>query len=80
MSKKLIVLSQPSCGACMMVKSYLTGEEIPFEMVNIREDDSAIEKYNIASTPVTVLEEDGVEIDRFNGFNPDELEKLTKQL
>lgn len=81
MSKRLIVLSQPGCGACMMVKNYLQHTEVEFETIDIRQDVDAVEKYNISSTPVTILEtEDGIEIERFNGFNPDELEKLTSQI
>ena len=77
---ELIVLSQNDCAPCKVLKNFLTQEEIPFTEINLSENPDKIEHYKVMSTPVTVLEEDGEEITRVQGFNPEQVEELAEYL
>lgn len=77
---ELIVISQHGCNPCRMVKNYLNSENVEYTEVNVTEDPSKIDEYNVMSTPVTILLENGEEVARVAGFKPDELETLITQL
>ncbi len=81
MSKKIVVLSQPGCGKCVMVKKLLKADAVEHDVVNIRKEPEYIERYGISSTPVTLLlDDDGVtELQRIHGFDRDALKALEKQ-
>lgn len=71
----VLVYSKPNCMQCNFTKKYLEEKNIPFEMVDVYENESALEKVQelgFKSLPVVVAE--GVE--PFFGFRPDILEKL----
>lgn len=84
---KLVVVSQNGCNPCTMVKNFLTNEEVKYFIFNLSIQES-IEingaKYNkedFMGTPVTLLiDEDGEEIARVNGFSPPQLQVLIDQL
>ena len=70
----VILYSQPSCGPCVGVESYLKSASIPYEKRNIREDEAAaarVEELGYRGTPV--IEHSG---GHFHGYIPEELEKL----
>lgn len=64
---EIIVISQNGCVPCQHVKHFLNSTEVEYTEVNISEDSSAIEKYGIMSTPVTILKEGDEEIKRASG-------------
>lgn len=65
----LIKRSTPICPDCMKMQNMLEGEGISFDTIDIAKDESAIEKYNISSVPVILIDDEGTEI-RLNGFQP----------
>lgn len=77
---ELVVLTQNNCQPCKMVKQYLANNDAEYKEINIQEDSAAIEKYNIMSTPVTLLLDEEEEVVRVNGFKPNELDDLIEQL
>jgi thioredoxin 1 len=59
----------------------LTDKNVEVEKVNPFENPKLAAKFMISSVPVTILlDEEGTEIQRSRGFNPDELESLVEQL
>ena len=77
---ELVVLSQPACGPCTLVKNYLREEDIPFREIDIVSEPEAIEKYGVMGTPVTILMDDEEEIVRLSGFDEDSLDGLAEQV
>jgi len=77
---KLTVISQNGCNPCTMVKNHLDSLNADYDVINVSEDKDAIEKYNIMSTPVTLVLDGDEEIARVSGFKPDDLEVLVDQL
>jgi thioredoxin 1 len=78
---KLLVLSKHNCSGCGFVKSFLDGQGVQYDTVNIQEDVEFAVKYEIMSVPVTILlDENEKEVSRVAGFAPPELEKLITQL
>ena len=58
MEKKVILYSQPTCPPCFQAKAWLTDEEIPFEVRDIREKDEYLhELINLGAnaTPAFVI-------------------------
>lgn len=77
---ELIVLSQDGCAPCKVLKDYLTRESVEFTEVNLSKLPHLAEHYNVMSTPVTVLEEDGEEIARVHGFVPEDIIELAENI
>lgn len=77
---KLTVISQNGCNPCTMVKNHLDSLDANYDVINVSEDKDAIEKFNIMSTPVTLVLDEGEEVARVSGFKPDDLEVLVDQL
>jgi thioredoxin 1 len=78
---KLIKLYQPSCVPCQMVSNFLDSQNVKYESINVLDNPDIASKYEIMSTPVTILlDDDGKEIKRSVGFKPDELEELLNNL
>jgi len=77
---KLTVISQNGCNPCTMVKNHLDSLDANYDVINVSEDKDAIEKFNIMSTPVTLVLDGDEEIARVSGFKPDDLEVLVDQL
>ena len=73
------VYSKPDCMPCKMTKKYLTEHNIPFEDVNVEEDEAALElikQHGFFSLPV-VTTNDSFDF-AFCGFQPDKLNDLLK--
>ena len=78
---KLIKVEQPNCNPCKMVSNFLNSQNVTYEVVDATEQPEVASQYGIMSVPVTILLDDnGNEVARSNGFKPDELENLISQL
>lgn len=71
----LIKRSTPVCPACNTMQFILENESIPFDVIDIAEDMDAVEKYNLSSVPVLLINgDDGSQI-KLNGIQPIEVIK-----
>jgi glutaredoxin len=73
MEKKVIVYTQPTCPPCFQAKTWMTGEEIPFEARDIRENPEYIDQLiNLGAnaTPTFVIGEEVI-----TGFNPEKIQE-----
>lgn len=84
---ELIVLSQNVCSGCKKLHNKLEQlkQETSFDYteINIDNQPEAIAKYNIMSTPVTILMDEGEEVTRIVGYsfkNEEDIEELVDQL
>jgi thioredoxin 1 len=78
---KIVKLYQPSCSPCQMVTQFLESRSIEHEAINVLENPNVAMKYNIMSTPVTILlDDEGNEIQRSIGFKPNELQEMISKL
>lgn len=77
---KIVLLSQNGCQPCRIQKKFMESQGIEFTEINISDNPDKIEKYDITSTPVTILEEDGEEITRFNGFDQEKVLEFAEYL
>lgn len=70
---RTVVYTQPGCGKCKFLMRWLESRNKPYEAINIRENDEALEKVQqsgFASLPVVEINNKIV----FNGFNEEVLE------
>ena len=62
------------CGPCKAfrpIMEEIAGEEsIMVEFIDVDQEQNKAEKYNIRSVPAVVIEENGIEVDRFVGSIP----------
>jgi thioredoxin 1 len=78
---KLLKFEKENCPACTMVENVLNEQGVIAEKVNPFENPKLAVKFEISSVPVTILiDEEGNEIQRSRGFNPDELQELISKL
>jgi len=78
---KLLKLKQPNCRNCGFVAAFLEDNGVNFTSVDVSKNPDVAVKYNIMSTPVTILLDDNDnEVKRSAGFDRDELETLISQL
>ncbi|MFK3936536.1 thioredoxin family protein [Alkalihalobacillus sp. NPDC078783] len=78
---KLIKLASPNCRPCEMVDNYLKDKEVEYETVLLTDYPEVAAKYEVMSTPVTILlDTEGEEVSRSIGFKPPELDELIKEL
>ena len=69
------------CGPCKAFKpvmNEIAGEGYSIEFIDVDQEQNKAEKYNVRSVPTVVIEENGIEVDRFVGSIPKQmiLEKL----
>ena len=63
----------PWCGPCKAFKPVMTeilNEGHSVQILDVDENKSLAQQYNVRSVPTTVIEENGVEVDRFIGGLP----------
>ncbi|MFS0643846.1 thioredoxin domain-containing protein [Siminovitchia sp. 179-K 8D1 HS] len=78
---KLIKFELPGCNPCQMVQNFLDSKEVRVEKINPMDQPETAAKFDIASVPVTILlNEEGSEVDRCVGFNPEKLDELISKL
>jgi thioredoxin 1 len=64
-----------------MVEQHLANNSVDYEKINIEDRPEIAMQYGVMSVPVTILlDDDGQELNRVVGFNPDEIDKLVEQL
>ena len=69
------------CGPCQSFKpvmNEIASEGYSIEFIDVDQEQNKAEKYNVRSVPTVVIEENGIEVDRFVGSIPKQmiLEKL----
>ena len=76
MKNKLILIKRsiPICPACNKMQFILEANEIPFDTIDISKDAEAIEKYDLSSVPVILVDGGGTQI-KLNGIQPVEVIK-----
>ena len=70
----LIKRSTPICPACNEMTRLLEEEGIPFDTIDITTDTDTIEKYNLMSVPVILINDGETQV-RLNGIQPVEVIK-----
>lgn len=70
----LIKRSTPMCPDCNKMQIILEGEGIPFDTIDITKDAEAIEKYDLSSVPVILIDSDEGQV-KLNGIQPIEVIK-----
>jgi thioredoxin 1 len=66
------------CGPCKAFKPVMNevaGEGYSIQFIDVDENQSLASQYGVSSVPTTVIEENGVEVDRFVGALPKETVK-----
>lgn len=75
---KVTIYTQPTCGYCQELKSFLNKNNIEYEEKDITKDrqawDELVNQYKVRATPLLVYGDK-----TFVGFNPDELKKMLGQ-
>jgi glutaredoxin 3 len=75
MSKKILIYSTPTCTYCIILKKYLKEKSIPYEEVDVSQNEEAqkemIEKSNQMGVPVVDI--DGEVI---IGFDKEKIDKI----
>ena len=67
--KQYLYFSAPWCGPCRMLGPIMSdvGNTIPVQKINIDEDPTTDQQYNVRSVPTVVLLENGQEVKRMIG-------------
>ena len=69
--KKIIYFSAPWCGPCKQLAPTMERSGLPFQKVNVDEDQTLSAKYGIRNVPTLVkVDSSGNEISRLVGNNP----------
>jgi len=68
------VYSTPSCGACSLLKSYLKGNDVAYNEINVAENEVAFDRM-LESTGKTFVPQIEVDGQWFVGFSKKVLEK-----
>ena len=66
------------CGPCQSFKpvmNEIAGEGYSVQFIDVDENQTLASQYGVRSVPTTVIEENGVEVDRFVGALPKETVK-----
>jgi thioredoxin 1 len=78
---KLIKFEKENCSACTMVQNFLDANDVSVEKINPFENPKLAANFMISSVPVTILlDDEGTEVQRSRGFNPEELESIISKL
>ena len=79
--KTMKYFSATWCGPCKAFKpvmNEIAGEGYSIEFIDVDQEQNKATKYGVRSVPTVVIEENGIEVDRFVGSIPKQmiLEKL----
>lgn len=70
------VYTLPSCVQCESTKKYLTNKDVPFETVDLSQDEAAMERVRglgYQAAPVVIAGDE-----HWSGFRPDKLNSLIR--
>ena len=74
-------LEQQNCRSCVFVSKFLNDKGVEFEVVDVTEQPDVASQYGVMGVPVTILlDEEGKEVQRSVGFNPEQLENIVAKL
>ncbi len=71
--KTMKYFSATWCGPCKVFKPVMTeiaSEGYAVEFIDVDNDKNKAQLYNVRSVPTVVIEENGIEVDRFIGGQP----------
>ena len=78
---RILKLEQPGCTPCTFVSNFLNEKGVEFEVVDVTEQPEVASEYGVMGVPVTILlDEEGKEVQRSVGFNPEQLENIVAKL
>ena len=71
--KQYLYFSAPWCGPCRMLGPIMerVNNTIPVQKVNVDENSELAMEYNVRNVPTVVLLENGQEVKRLIGMNPE---------
>ena len=75
------VYSKPDCMQCKMTKKFLSDHDVPFEEINVEENEEALEiikEKGFKTLPVVITSNKGF-VFEFDGFQMDFLEGLVEK-
>lgn len=79
--KKLIKFEKDNCKPCEFVTQYLNDKGVEFEAINAYNDPMKASKMMVRSVPtLMLLDNEGNEIRRIVGYNPQEIDLLIEEL
>lgn len=79
--KKLIKFEKENCKPCEFVTQYLNDKGVEFEAINAYNDPMKASKMKVRSVPtLMLLDNEGNEIKRIVGYNPQEIDLLIEEL
>lgn len=79
--KKLIKFEKDNCKPCEMVSKYLNSKNVEFEAINAYDNPMRASKMKVRSVPtLMLLDNEGNEIKRIVGYNPQEIDQLIEEL
>lgn len=79
--KKLIKFEKENCKPCEMVSEYLNSKGVEFEAINAYDNPMRASKMKVRSVPtLMLLDNEGNEIKRIVGYNPQEIDQLIEEL
>lgn len=76
----LLFFTMDNCVNCANQEIFMKNEGISYETVDLSETPEKAIEYGIMSTPVTILLDDGEEIDRAYGFDKEKVEIFATKL
>lgn len=79
--KKLIKFEKENCKPCEMVSEYLNSKGVEFEAINAYDNPMRASKMKVRSVPtLMLLDNEGNEIRRIVGYNPQEIDLMIEEL
>lgn len=79
--KKLIKFEKDNCKPCELVTQYLNSKGVEFEAINAYDNPMRASKMKVRSVPtLMLLDNEGNEIRRIVGYNPQEIDQLIEEL
>lgn len=79
--KKIIKFEKDNCKPCEMVSEYLYSKNVEFEAINAYDNPMKASKMKVRSVPtLMLLDNEGNEIRRIVGYNPQEIDQLIEEL
>lgn len=76
----LLFFTMDNCVNCANQEIFMKNEGIDYETIDLSETPEKAIEYGIMSTPVTLLLDDGEEIDRAYGFDKEKVEEFATKL